>query len=279
VFAARPPRTKHSGALKHSDELELDIQLNPSRLGWPALRDLALAAESAGYGAVFAYDHLAGVTLGGHTMLETFALLGALAVATTTIELGTLVVNVNNRTPALLALAAASVVAISGRHLFLGLGAGTSPTSRWSAEMRAVGQPVIPDLSGRHERFSAVLDDLDRLFAADRPAELATFPMPDPRPTVLVGVSSVELAALAGRRADGVNVAWLGAHRDELLTAALAARADRPGFLLTAWAFWSPELVDPTGPERAAMLDCGIDRMVLVIPRGVGVRELSRPVS
>jgi len=178
----------------------------------------------------------------------------------------------------LLALAAASVVAISGRHLYLGLGAGTSPTSRWSVEMHAVGQPVIPTLAARHERVGAALDVLDRVYAADRPAELATFPMPDPRPTVLVGVSSVELAALAGRRADGVNVAWTGARRDELLAAALEARGDRPRFLLTAWAFWSPGLVDPAGPERAAMLERGIDRMVLVVPSGVGERELSEPV-
>jgi alkanesulfonate monooxygenase SsuD/methylene tetrahydromethanopterin reductase-like flavin-dependent oxidoreductase (luciferase family) len=259
--------------------LLLDVQLNPARLAWPALRDLALAAESAGYGAVWAYDHLAGMTLGGDSMLETFALLGALAVATTTIELGTLVVNVNNRTPALLAVAAASVVAISGRHLYLGLGAGTSQDSRWSTEMHAVGQPVIPTLAGRHEQVVATLDVLDRLFDGERPAGLATFPRPDPRPTVLLGVSSVALAALAGQRADGVNVDWVGPRRDELLDASLAARRGRPGFLLTAWAFWSPGFVDPGGAERAAMVERGIDRIVLVVPAGVGERELSRPVS
>jgi alkanesulfonate monooxygenase SsuD/methylene tetrahydromethanopterin reductase-like flavin-dependent oxidoreductase (luciferase family) len=211
-------------------------------------------------------------------MLETFSFLGALAVSTTTIELGTLVVNVNNRAPGLLAVAAASIVAISGRPLHLGLGAGTSPTSRWAAEMHAVGQPVIETLAGRHAHLGAVLDVLDRVFDPDRPDELATFPLPVPRPTVLVGVSSVALATLAGARADGVNVEWEGLRRDDLLAAALTARGDRPGFLLTAWAYWRRDLVDPDSPARRVMTERGIDRLILVVPVGVGPAELARPL-
>jgi alkanesulfonate monooxygenase SsuD/methylene tetrahydromethanopterin reductase-like flavin-dependent oxidoreductase (luciferase family) len=259
--------------------IAVDVQLNPAQSGWPELRDMALAAEGAGYGAVWAYDHLAGTSIGGDSMLETFSLLGALAVATTTIELGTLVVNVNNRTPGLLAVAAASIVAISGRPLRLGLGAGTSPTARWAAEMDAVGQPILPALADRHAHLGAVLDVLERVYDPDRPPELATFPLPSPRPSVLVGVNSVALATLAGARADGINVEWAGRRRDELLAAARTARGDRPGFLLTAWAYWSPDLVDPESAERRAMHECGIDRLVLVVPVGVGPTELARPVA
>jgi len=258
--------------------ISVDVQLNPGRSSWPELRDMALAAEAAGYGTVWAYDHLAGSSVSGDRMLETFSLLGALAVATTTIGLGTLVVNVNNRTPGLLAVAAASIVAISGRSLHLGLGAGSSPTSRWAGEMRAVGQPIVDSLAGRHGRLAVVLDVLDRVYDPGRPPELATFPLPAPRPVVLVGVHSVALATLAGERADGVNVDWSGRRRDELLAAAVAARGDRPGFLRTAWAFWSPELVDPASAERRAMEERGIDRLVLVVPAGVGPKELRRPV-
>jgi alkanesulfonate monooxygenase SsuD/methylene tetrahydromethanopterin reductase-like flavin-dependent oxidoreductase (luciferase family) len=257
--------------------LAVDVQLNPGQRGWPELRELALAAEAAGYGAVWAYDHLAGSSISGDTVLETFSLLGALAVTTTTIGLGTLVVNVNNRTPALLAVAAASIVAISGRPLLLGLGAGTSPTSRWSAEMHAVGQPILPTLAERHAHLEAALDVLARVYDPQRPSELATFPLPQPRPTTLLGVNSVALATVAGARADGVNVEWGGARRDELIDAALTARRGRPGFLVTAWAFWSPELVDPASAARRAMDERGIDRLVLVVPVGVGPAELARP--
>lgn len=259
--------------------IAVDVQLNPARADWPQLRDMALAAEAAGYRAVWAYDHLAGATIGGATMLETFSLLGAIAVTTTTIELGTLVVNVNNRTPALLAVAAASIVAISGRHLFLGLGAGTSPTSRWAAEMHAVGQPVIERMAERHARLGAVLDVLRRIYDPDRPPELATFPRPVPSPTVLVGVNSVALATLAGARADGVNVDWASPRRDDMLGAAIGARGARPGFVLTAWAYWSPELVDPDSSARRLMDERGIDRVILVVPDRVGPGELARPLE
>jgi alkanesulfonate monooxygenase SsuD/methylene tetrahydromethanopterin reductase-like flavin-dependent oxidoreductase (luciferase family) len=259
--------------------VSVDVQLNPARMDWPALRDVALAAEAAGYGAVWAYDHLAGAPLNGDRMLETFTLLGALAVTTTTIELGTLVANVNNRTPALLAVAAASVVALSGRHMYLGLGAGTSPTSRWSGEMHVVGQPVLERLADRHAHLAAAIDVIERIYDPERPAELATFPFPSPRPTVLVGVNSVALATLAGHRTDGVNVEWTSPRRDELLDAALAARGDRRGLLLTAWAFWSPALVDPDGDERRAMVERGLDRLIVVMPPGVGPTELGRPVK
>ena len=240
---------------------------------------MALAAEAAGYGAVWVYDHLAGASIGGDTMLETFSFLGALAVCTSTIELGTLVVNVNNRTPGLLAVAAASIVAISGRPLHLGLGAGTSPTSRWAAEMHAVGQPIIATI-GRPPRSPR------RGPRRARPRSTTRTARPSWRrsrcrcrgPIVIVGVNSVALATVAGARADGINVEWAGRRRDELLAAAAAARGDRPGFLLTAWAYWSPDLVDPDSVERRAMDRCAIDRLVLVVPVGVGSTELGRPL-
>jgi len=253
----------------------LDVQVNPARLSWPQIRDLAAAAEEAGYGAVWTFDHLAGASLRGGSMLEAFTLLGALAVTTSTIELGTMVANVHNRTPATLAVAAASVVAIAGRTMRLGLGAGSSPDSRWSAEMRAIGQPVVGTLAGRHARLTEVLDVIARMYAPDRPPELATFPLPHHPVPVVLGASGPTLAQLAGRRADGVNVGWEHPRRDEVLAAAVAARGGRGGFELSTWVTWSADLLDPEHPERRAMAAAGLHRAVLVVPNGVGPAELS----
>jgi alkanesulfonate monooxygenase SsuD/methylene tetrahydromethanopterin reductase-like flavin-dependent oxidoreductase (luciferase family) len=258
--------------------LAIDVQISPAVRSWPELRDLAQAAEVGGYGAFWAFDHLAGASLHGDRMLETFTLLGALAVSTTTLELGTLVANVNNRTPALLAVAAASVDAIAGRQVYLGLGAGAPPHSRWSGEMRAVGQPVGATAAERHAHLAATLDLLERVYDPGRPPELATFPLPARRPWVLVGVNSVALAEVAGRRTDGVNVGWDHPRRDELLAAAVGARGGRPGFLLTAWTFWSPELLDPASAPRRAMAERRLDRLILTVPAGIGERELAAPL-
>ena len=92
----------------------VDIQLSPTRCEWAELREASLAVEEMGFGALWVFDHLAGVALGGDTMLECFTLLGALAEATSSIELGTLVANVWNRQAGTLVSAAASVALISG---------------------------------------------------------------------------------------------------------------------------------------------------------------------
>ena len=182
----------------------IDVQFNPARNPWPALRDATLAAESAGFGAAWVYDHLAGRSLGGDGMLEAFTLLGALAATTRSIGLGT---HGRQRQPAaqpgVLAVAAASVGAIADRPVFLGIGAGSSPSGRWAPEMHAVGQSIEPTLAGRHAVVERTLDVLDAMWSANRGEEWDTFPLPHPPVPVIIGLNSVALARprrTAGRR-------------------------------------------------------------------------------
>jgi alkanesulfonate monooxygenase SsuD/methylene tetrahydromethanopterin reductase-like flavin-dependent oxidoreductase (luciferase family) len=208
------------------------------------------------------FDHLAGVALGGSSMLEAFSLLGALAEATQTIELGSMVVNVWNREVGTLLTAAASITHLSGRQVHLGIGAGSSPGSAWAAEQRAVDARVEPRLSVRHDRVRHVLDLADAMWSSDRDERFATFPLPSPRPLTIVGVNSVALSRLAGARADGINVQWNRPGRDEFLDAADAAAGDRP-FMRTAYLPYDRDLFDPTHPTRLAMSARRIDRLVL----------------
>src|SRR5262245_48069515 len=103
---------------------------------------MTVEAEAAGFGAVWVYDHLSGAMLHGSGMLECFSLASALASVTTTIGIGTLVVNVANRPPAVLGVAASSVQEISGGRFTLGIGAGAAPGSRWSGEHVVAGIPL-----------------------------------------------------------------------------------------------------------------------------------------
>jgi alkanesulfonate monooxygenase SsuD/methylene tetrahydromethanopterin reductase-like flavin-dependent oxidoreductase (luciferase family) len=249
----------------------LDIQIVPSTLDWPQLLDETLRAEAEGFEAAWAFDHLAGVALNGDRMLESFTTLGALAAATSRIALGTMVVNLSLREPAVIAAAAASVQRISGRPFFLGLGAGAGPTSPWATELHASGVQPPARMADRHARVEDALGLCARMWAADRPEDLATFPLPSPVPLRLVGVNSVALARVAGRCADGINVWWDHPQRVELLAAADDVLAPGWAFVRTTWIAESEGLRDPQHPIRQAMATAGIDRVILV-------RRPDRPV-
>src|SRR4249920_2913890 len=138
--------------------MKIDIQFSPGSNDWPALRDAVLRAEADGYDTTWVFDHFDGAMIDGdRPMLECFTLLGALADATTTIGLGTLVANVANRHPAVLAAAASSVQRISNGRLTLGLGAGTAPNSKWSGEHVARNIQLSADIADRH---AAVIEQI-----------------------------------------------------------------------------------------------------------------------
>jgi alkanesulfonate monooxygenase SsuD/methylene tetrahydromethanopterin reductase-like flavin-dependent oxidoreductase (luciferase family) len=242
----------------------VDIQLSPANTDWATLKAATVTAEQHGFGAVLVFDHLAGLPLGGATMLECFALLGALSEVTERVELGTMVANVWNRQVGTLVSAAASVAIMSGRQFHLGIGAGTSPTSSWAAEQTAVEAHVEPSLEARHTRVQEVLDLTARLWSADRETSLATFPLPTPPPSRIVGVNSVRLSRIAGVSADGINVPWRHPRRDEFLAVANNAAGNRP-FLRTAYTAYDAALLDPDHPDRLDMTERRIDRLVLSV--------------
>ncbi|MCU1359087.1 MAG: hypothetical protein JWN99_376 [Ilumatobacteraceae bacterium] len=248
----------------------IDIQFSPAVEAWPSLREGVLSAEAAGFGTAWVFDHFAGNVLGGTTMIECFTLLGALAASTSSIGLGSLVVNVANRNAGVMALTAASVQAVSGGRFTLGLGAGAAPNTPWSIEHGLLGLPLEPTVAKRHIRLEAALDEIDRLWSPDRPAELAAFPVAMPRPPVILGVNSPALATIAGARCDGMNTRASHADVQGLIDAALVARerradtADLPPFDISVWAHWDDALADPGHTDRMRWASMGVNRLILV---------------
>ncbi len=122
-------------------------------VAWPELFAMARAAETAGFDSLWLGDHLLYDLPGGVTRgpWEVWTSLAALAAVTRRIELGPLVASVSFHSPAMLAKQAATVDAISGGRLILGLGAG------WNErEYRAFGFPYDHRVSRFEEAFTII---------------------------------------------------------------------------------------------------------------------------
>lgn len=92
---------------------------------WPAILSVAKTIESAGYESVWVYDHFHTVPVPTQEVTyEAWTLMAALAVATDTVRLGQMCTCNGYRSPAYLAKVAASIDAISGGRLEMGIGAG-----------------------------------------------------------------------------------------------------------------------------------------------------------
>lgn len=125
---------------------------------------VARAAEDAGLDAVFVFDHLwRGNPPNRRPALECFALLGAVAVETTQIQVGTLVARATLRPAATLANCLRTAQRVSGGRLIAAIGAGDSQSR---AENEAFG------LS-----FGTMVDRVGALHDAVRAASGGDFPV------------------------------------------------------------------------------------------------------
>ena len=103
-------------------------------------------AEDVGYDVVYTYDHITHFTSVGSWLSAGFPTLVAGAMATTRIEVGTLVASATLHSPVELARAAMTVQDVSGGRLVLGLGAGAPSCARADRDE----QPTPREMSVRY---------------------------------------------------------------------------------------------------------------------------------
>jgi len=121
---------------------------------------MARAAEEAGFDAFFRSDHYLGieVTDAGYAPTDSWTTLAGLAVQTRSVRLGTLVTASTFRRPGPLAVAVATVQAMSGGRAELGIGAAW-----YEREHRAFGIP-FPPIGERFDRLAEQLSIITGLW-------------------------------------------------------------------------------------------------------------------
>ena len=273
--------------------MRFDLQVNPGNAPWPLLADAARAAEAAGFDIFWTADHLAGEVMAAPAMPECFTTLGALAAVTSSIRLGPLVANAANRLPVITANAAATLQQVSGGRCVLGLGAGSSPNTKWSAERRAVGVEQPPKMADRHRVLLNTLDVIDELWSPTRRADLQTFISPTSRPPIVLGVNSTVLARIAAQRTDGVNVRGSADYAHEVIAAAVQERSMARGaanggavntvdpFMVTVWEHFDEALLrtDVLDERIDRWQSWGVNRVILLMFRGVDLVAIERAGS
>lgn len=159
------------------------IGVKPGQIGLsiPELRRCWQEAEEAGFESVWTFDHL--TRTGGQTVYEATALLAALAELTERVRIGCLVLAIGTRQVETLAATLATIDALSGGRLEVGLGAASSFAR---LDFEALGIPYAP-WPERVSRFAAAVDRLIELTGPEAP--LGARPVQSPLPLILGGAS------------------------------------------------------------------------------------------
>jgi alkanesulfonate monooxygenase SsuD/methylene tetrahydromethanopterin reductase-like flavin-dependent oxidoreductase (luciferase family) len=139
-------------------------------------------------------------------VVEGWTALAMAAGATSRITIGSFVLNVMNRHPALVARMASTLQQASGGRLLLGLGIGGAPREH---EAYGMDFPVASERAARLEEAVAVIRALWTGGPVTRPSpfyplsDAAAYPVPDPPPPIIIGGETPAGARLAGRIGDG----------------------------------------------------------------------------
>jgi probable F420-dependent oxidoreductase len=167
----------------------------------------SVAAEADGFAMVLVPNHPGGG-------VSTTAVLGALAVATSTVLIGAYVLNAARHEPLDLADDMVTLSQISGGRAVLGIGAGHTPM-----EWTMYGDPY-PTAGARVDRLIELVDATTRLLHGDTVTHHGEHLTMDgtrldgPRPehvVLMIGGGGPRVLALAGRCADIVAYSGLGA--------------------------------------------------------------------
>ena len=196
----------------------LRVVLQVSRFPWGEdpgawVRDIALAASTAGFTGIALMDHLIQipqVDTAWQPIPEPWVTLGLVAGLDTDLTLGTLCTPVTFRPAGITAKAAATLDALSGGRAFLGIGAGW-----WDREHAAYGIP-FPPAAERLDLLETTIETCRALWAPGTKAydgervslpETTAYPRPaHDIPVIVGGGGERRTLAIAARLGDACNL-------------------------------------------------------------------------
>jgi alkanesulfonate monooxygenase SsuD/methylene tetrahydromethanopterin reductase-like flavin-dependent oxidoreductase (luciferase family) len=162
--------------------------------------------DAAGYAGLWAWDHFMGRGEARVPVVENWTILSMAAASTNQATVGSFVLNVMNRHPAVVARMASTLQIASGGRLVLGIGIGGAPREHTAY---GIEFPDAPERVARLEEAVAVLRALWTGGPVTRPSPYyplhgaTAYPVPAPPPPILIGGETLSGAKLAGRIGDG----------------------------------------------------------------------------
>ena len=179
---------------------------------WGEYLDLARQAESVGYDSIWVGDHLIYDLPDGSTRgpYEAWTTLAAIAAVTERVEIGPLVASTSFHAPAILAKQAATVDAISGGRLIVGLGAGWNrrefdafgfPYDRRVSRFEEALSIIVPLLREGRATFRGEFYDVDDCVLDPRPVRAGG-------PPIMLGSNSPRMLSIGLPVVDSWNVWW-----------------------------------------------------------------------
>ena len=259
------------------------------------LREIAQAAEAAGFDSLWVMDHLfqlpADTGWGGpdEPMLEAYATLGFLSGVTNRLRLGALVGCALFREPGLLVKTATTVDVLSGGRLTFGIGAG------WY-EREALGLGIsFPDRRERFARLEETLRIAHQLWSDERSPFEGRFsvlaepiirpqPLSRPHPPIMIGGNGERRTLrLVAQYGDACNFLVLEPHEIRAKLAVLRGHCDDLGRDVREIEITALDEVD-LRPGRMtaadvvararAQADAGVHHLIVNMPEVWDVRHL-----
>ena len=250
----------------------------PAR-AWSRTVGVAHEADALGFDSIWLFDHV-------HTepeptdeiTFEAFVGLSALAVETSRVRLGHLVLCAGYRNPALVAKMIATLDVVSGGRAELGLGAG------WKEDEYLAYGWGFPPIRERMESLEDALEITTRMLGPDRATYIGPTARVDgainvprglqhPRVPILVGGNGPNRTwRLAARYADELNLDWFTPDEVAEARPVIDSRCDEvgrsPRTLRLSVNIGRPQS-EPEGQPRVDLLkayaDAGVDRVMTLV--------------